>query len=200
MTIQRRAGRPDSQQYLSLREAAQLYGYTRDHLGLMIRRGKLQGVRLGNYYATMAAWMDEYIRNYSDADNPRSKAKFSNKFRSDILDKKPPQSAPFLPAAANAAKDRQKTETNQKPKNSGLEELQKHIDEVLAQVMPQMVSSPANKTPAPKLAVMPNAAPDFTKLPNALSNHEIIILPVRKMRDFERQIIISQAKQQKHTS
>lgn len=193
MTIQTGANRPDYQQYLSLREAAQLYGYTRDHLGLMIRRGKLQGVRLGNYYATTEAWVDGYIRNYSDADNPKARAKFSNKFRSGVLGKKQPPVIPLV-AARHIVKN-QKTAVKQESKISDLSELQKHIDEVLAQIAPQVAVAPTEKAPAIKLA---SAAPAIGAT-QARSKHEIIILPIRRMRDFERQIIISQAKQQKNT-
>ncbi len=194
MTIQTGAGGSDSKQYLSLREAAQLYGYTRDHLGLMIRRGRLEGVRLGTYYATTAAWMDEYIKNYSDADNPKAKTKFSNKFRSGILDKKPlPDAA--IPNIADVSKKSRESKEAGKQKTSGLEELQQHIDEVLAQMTPQIASASAEKLLAPPLASTAPAA----GLAQASGGHEIIILPVRKMHDFERQIIISQAKQQKKT-
>ena len=66
--------------YLSLKTAAGLYGYTRDHLGLMIRQGKLQGLRLGSYYVTTNNWMINSLKKYADMDHSHIKGKFSNKF------------------------------------------------------------------------------------------------------------------------
>ncbi len=43
--------------YVSLKTAAGLYSYSRDHLGLMIRQDKLKGVKLGSYYVTTNEWM-----------------------------------------------------------------------------------------------------------------------------------------------
>ena len=75
----------NSEKYLSLKTAAQLYGYTRDHLGLMIRQGKLQGIKLGSYYVTTNEWMVEYIKKYADPNHPVIKNKLSNKFLTDIF-------------------------------------------------------------------------------------------------------------------
>lgn len=65
--------------YLSLKAAGQLYGYTRDHLGLMIRLGKLNGIKLGSYYVTTNEWMNEYIRKFANPKHPTLKNKLSNK-------------------------------------------------------------------------------------------------------------------------
>lgn len=191
MTIQMEAKQSDSQQYLSLREAAQLYGYTRDHLGLMIRRGKLEGVRLGNYYATTISWMDEYIKNYSDSNNSKLKTKFSNKFRSSILDKKQFSDIPSTAVKRDVRNPKFIVKQESTPPNFG--ELQKYIDRVLDRIVPQAVSAPAQKLSTSPIVSMPSAA-DLTRMSG---DHEIIILPVRKMHDFERQIIISQVRQQK---
>lgn len=75
----------DSSKYLSLKTAAKLYGYTRDHLGLMIRKGKLGGVKLGSYYVTTNDWMTEFVKNFSDPNHPTSKNKMSNKLLTGIL-------------------------------------------------------------------------------------------------------------------
>ncbi len=66
--------------YLSLKTAAGLYGYTRDHLGLMIRQGKLKGIKLGSYYVTTNEWISDYLEKYADPGHPAIKSKFSNKF------------------------------------------------------------------------------------------------------------------------
>ena len=75
----------NSEKYLSLKTAAELYGYTRDHLGLMIRRGKLTGTKLGNYYVTTDNWMVEYLKKYADQNHPVIKNKLSNKFLTNIF-------------------------------------------------------------------------------------------------------------------
>lgn len=71
--------------YLSLKAAAELYGYTRDHLGLMIRRGKLNGIKLGSYYVVTNEWMIQYIKNFADPDHSTSKNKMSNRFLTEAL-------------------------------------------------------------------------------------------------------------------
>lgn len=72
--------------YLSLKAAAQLYGYTRDHLGLMIRQGKLNGRKLGNYYVVTNDSVLQYIKNFADPGHPASKNKMSNRFLAEALD------------------------------------------------------------------------------------------------------------------
>jgi|SRR3989344_932733 len=71
--------------YLSLKAAGQLYGYTRDHLGLMIRLRKLNGIKLGSYYVTTNEWMDEYVKKFANPNHPTLKNKLSNKFLSEAL-------------------------------------------------------------------------------------------------------------------
>ena len=78
----------DSNKYISLKAAGALYGYTRDHLGLMIRKEKLKGMKLGSYYVTTGEWMIDYIKNFSDYNHPISRNKLSNKFLADILSAK----------------------------------------------------------------------------------------------------------------
>src|SRR3990167_1269816 len=75
----------NSEKYLPLKTAAQLYGYTRDHLGLMIRQNKLKGIKLGSYYVTTNKWMTDYIKNFADPNHPASRGKLSNKFLTEIL-------------------------------------------------------------------------------------------------------------------
>ena len=74
--------------YLPLKTAAELYGYTRDHLGLMIRQNKLKGIKLGSYYVTTNEWMTNYIKNFADPGHPTSRSKLSNKFLTEILSSK----------------------------------------------------------------------------------------------------------------
>lgn len=70
----------DSNKYISLKTAAELYGYTRDHLGLMIRQRKLNGIKLGSYYVTTDEWMTGYIKDFAALNHPTLKNKLSNKF------------------------------------------------------------------------------------------------------------------------
>ena len=91
------------EKYLSLKTAAQLYGYTRDHLGLMIRRGKLTGTKLGNYYVTTDNWMVEYIKKYADQNHPANKNKLSNKFLADIFLAEKKSEAPTRVVSENKA-------------------------------------------------------------------------------------------------
>lgn len=78
----------NSNKYISLKTAAGLYGYTRDHLGLMIRQGKLNGKKLGSYYVTTGEWMLDYIKNFADPNHPASRNKLSNKFVAEIFSAK----------------------------------------------------------------------------------------------------------------
>ena len=82
-------GNSNSNKYISLKTAAGLYGYTRDHLGLMIRRGKLNGKKMGSYYVTTGEWVLDYIKNFADPDHPAFRNKLSNKFVSEIFSAKP---------------------------------------------------------------------------------------------------------------
>lgn len=71
--------------YLSLKAAGQLYGYTRDHLGLMIRLKKLNGIKIGSYYVTTGEWMNEYVKKFANLNHPILKSKFSNKLLSETF-------------------------------------------------------------------------------------------------------------------
>src|SRR3989344_5769337 len=81
-------GNSNSNKYISLKTAAGLYGYTRDHLGLMIRQGKLNGKKMGSYYITTNEWMLDYVKNFADPDHPAFRNKLSNKFVSEIFSAK----------------------------------------------------------------------------------------------------------------
>ena len=81
-------GDSNHNKYISLKTAAGLYGYTRDHLGLMVRRSKLKGIKLGSYYVTTNEWMTDFIKNFSYPDHPAAKNKLSNKLLTEILSEK----------------------------------------------------------------------------------------------------------------
>lgn len=85
----------NSNKYISLKTASELYGYTRDHLGLVIRQRKLKGIKLGSYYVTTGEWMADYVKNFADINHPTLKNKLSNKFLAGALSlKKEKEKAP----------------------------------------------------------------------------------------------------------
>lgn len=169
----------DFNKYLSLKNAARLYGYTRDHLGLMIRRGKLRGLKLGSYYVTTAEWMIEYIKKYADPVHPSNKSKLSNKFLSEALSvnvktftEKP--KTPLLNTTFSAPKL-----TNKLSQNVLQSEILKELSRFNA--------TSSEKKADPSLKSRNYSLSESGNLP-------YIILPMRKMNDFERNEILNCSK------
>ncbi|MFZ5559417.1 MAG: hypothetical protein ACOZAL_01325, partial [Patescibacteria group bacterium] len=52
-----------SEKYISLGEAAKVYGCTPRHLSLMARQGKLKAVRIGRSWFTTFKWLREYLES-----------------------------------------------------------------------------------------------------------------------------------------
>ena len=50
-----------SEKYISLGEAAKVYGCTQRHLSLVARQGKLKAVRIGRNWFTTFKWLKEYV-------------------------------------------------------------------------------------------------------------------------------------------
>ena len=50
----------NSEKYISLAEAARVYGCTQRHLSLIARQGKLKAVRIGRNWFTTFKWLREY--------------------------------------------------------------------------------------------------------------------------------------------
>ena len=50
-------------QYISLREAANLYEYSQEYLSLRARQGKLRARKIGKSWVTTKEWLREYIRH-----------------------------------------------------------------------------------------------------------------------------------------
>ena len=166
----------NSEKYLSLKTAAQLYGYTRDHLGLMIRQGKLQGIKLGSYYVTTNEWMVEYIKKYADPNHPVNKAKLSNKFLAEAI--KGRSSDKVIPGKKTipkilAGKDLEKNSKT---------DLQKKVLEELSHFG---VGVPNGSQKA-------DDAPEQSPIPSFPEN-SYVILPIRKMENFERDEILNRA-------
>ena len=168
--------------YISLKAAAELYGYTRDHLGLMIRRNKLKGIKLGSYYVTTSEWMADYIKNFADPGHPTVKNKLSNKFLTEIL-------ASSKSVMSVAAKKRgsiikepartlavERVEKNVVKERDAADDLGKRILEELKQYkLPVSADSEALKDDVSQ-AEMVNSS---------FSSSSYVILPIRKMEDIE---------------
>ena len=153
----------NSEKYLPLKTAAELYGYTRDHLGLMIRQNKLKGIKLGSYYVTTNKWMTDYIKNFADPNHPASRGKLSNKFLTKILSSKKSGS----PVKTVAPED---------------VSLKRKILEELTQYK----SLNDDKTLKADINQTKNIVSTF-------SNPPYVILPIRKMENIEREEIFKKA-------
>ncbi|MBM3150544.1 MAG: helix-turn-helix domain-containing protein [Chloroflexi bacterium] len=53
----------DKHQLISLAEAARRYGFNRDYLSELARRGRLKAQKIGNMWVTTSADVEEYIRS-----------------------------------------------------------------------------------------------------------------------------------------
>ncbi len=163
----------NSEKYLPLKTAAELYGYTRDHLGLMIRQNKLKGIKLGSYYVTTSEWMTDYIKNFADPGHPISRSKLSNKFLTEILSSK--NSASLAVNTKNIIKKPVKTIA----KDTGLK--RKILEELT-----QYQSLIDNK----ELKVDINQT---ERMVSTFSNVPYVILPIRKMKNIEREEVLKKA-------
>ena len=164
----------NSEKYLPLKTAAQLYGYTRDHLGLMIRQNKLKGIKLGSYYVTTNGWMTDYIKNFADPGHPTSRGKLSNKFLTEVLSSKKD-----LSLAVNTKNTIKKPAKTIAPENVGLE--RKILEE-----LEQYKSLTDGKAPKADINQTESIVSTF-------SNAPYVILPIRKMENAEREEIFKKA-------
>lgn len=161
----------NSEKYLPLKTAAELYGYTRDHLGLMIRQNKLKGIKLGNYYVTTNEWMADYIKNFADSGHPISRSKLSNKFLTEILSSK--KNPSFAANTKNSIRRPAKTVALE---DSGLE--RKILEELT--LYKSLADGKALKA-------------DVNQTKNIVStfpNAPYVILPIRKMKNTEREEVL----------
>ena len=160
--------------YIPLKTAAELYGYTRDHLGLMIRQNKLKGIKLGSYYVTTNGWMTDYIKNFADPGHPTSRGKLSNKFLTDVLSSKKD-----LSLAVNTKNTIKKPAKTIAPENVGLE--RKILEE-----LEQYKSLTDGKAPKADINQTESIVSTFSNVP-------YVILPIRKMENAEREEIFKKA-------
>jgi len=60
-TDERSSEQPSLDELISLREASELSGLSAGHLRLLVRRGRLWGVKLGRNWVTTAQAVKEYL-------------------------------------------------------------------------------------------------------------------------------------------
>lgn len=163
--------------YLSLKTAAGLYGYTRDHLGLMIRQGKLRGIKLGSYYVTTSDWVTDYLKNYADPGHPAAAGKFSNKFLAQAFAVKENKKNVFPSAKTKKVKDKiLKLDVPNKLENNFFSKIQKEL-------LPSIEELSAARDKPEVLLPTPNER-------HADIGNSYIILPIRIMEESERNSII----------
>lgn len=170
--------------YLSLKAAAQLYGYTRDHLGLMIRQGRLNGVKLGSYYVVTNDSMLQYVKNFADPLHPASKNKMSNRFLSEAL---------------NFNKEIKNADTSGIPKQFAAKKRHKKEPESnLEKELREDLSLLSSLGKYPKEIKKENYIGLAKKIDNTENleskldvEHPYIILPIRKMNAGERDDVLN---------
>ncbi len=166
----------DENKYLSLKNASQIYGYTRDHLGLMIRQGKLNGVKLGSYYVTTNEWMVSYLKRYANPGHPAVKNKLSNKFSTQAFAAKE--------NTASVSNDIKKAPSTTSP--PGIQN--KSENNFFSEIQKDILSSLKELSAAKKETN--EVLPAVFKKNYTISDNSYIILPVRKMGESEREKII----------
>jgi len=173
----------NSEKYLSLKTAAQLYGYTRDHLGLMIRQNKLKGIRIGSYYVTTNGWMTDFIKNFADPGRSASKGKLSNKFLTEILSSK----KDLLPvvSAKNTIRKPAKTVAPENAQNDAVKEYSAHngLKRKILEELTQYKSLTDDKALKADINQEESIVSTFSNVP-------YVILPIRKMENIEREEIL----------
>ena len=176
---------PNSNKYISLKAAGALYGYTRDHLGLMIRKGKLKGAMLGSYYVTTNDWVVDYIRNFSDPNHPMSRNKLSNKFLADVLSAK--KNALLTENNRNNLARTVIAGDSKNTQNNIAEELviNNDLGEKILKELNQYATMSDEKMPRNNISQPENII-------STLSDAQYAILPIRKMEDEEREDILDE--------
>ena len=56
----------NNSEFLPLKKAAEIFGYTEHHFGLLCRQGKLKNKRVGKKWFTTKEWVDEYFENFKN--------------------------------------------------------------------------------------------------------------------------------------
>ncbi|HOZ16420.1 MAG TPA: helix-turn-helix domain-containing protein, partial [Candidatus Portnoybacteria bacterium] len=58
------------EEYISLQQAAEIYGCTQKNMALMARRGKIKAMKIGNHWVTTKKWLDDYADSVKDVGRP----------------------------------------------------------------------------------------------------------------------------------
>lgn len=167
----------EANKYLSLKAVAQLYGYTRDHLGLMIRQNKLEGIKIGSYYVTTNEWMTEYIKKYADLNHPKTKSKLSNRFLSEVL----LSDGKTIP---NNLSSRIIKDALPKPTNSPIKKLNKDVQSDLQNDLQKEILDTLS-------SLQKTTNVETEKKPTSLFfEPPYLILPIRKMEENEKERVL----------
>lgn len=164
--------------YLSLKTASQLYGYTRDHLGLMIRQNKLKGQKLGSYYVTTKEWMIEYINNFADPNHPKLKNKLSNKFLIEAIESRE-KTTPILSSNNNG----------RLAKSPVPDKLAKDLQKELINLV--SISQDTNDQKTSNQKILENNEISAKNSNFRAEESPYVILPIRKMEEIERNRILN---------
>jgi hypothetical protein len=65
--------RIENERYISLSEAAKIYGCTQKHMNLIARHGKLKAKKIGRNWMTTFQWLEEYTKNINLANGNNGK-------------------------------------------------------------------------------------------------------------------------------
>ena len=184
--------------YLSLKTAAGLYGYTRDHLGLMIRQGKLKGIKLGSYYVTTNEWLTDYLKKYADPGHPAIASKFSNKFLTQTFASRSLAETSLARRSLGVAGAKEgggaqpslklrPASKETKSKTPQVSVSNKFGDDFFSEIQKELLSSLQELSAARRET---GALPASPARRYAISGNPYIILPIRKMEESERESIL----------
>lgn len=88
---------PDSENYISLRQATKLCDHSQDYLNLLVRKGRLRAVKMGRNWVTTKEWLQNYL--------DRVEGKKSKKVKSVIFYKHEILASEILTPAPEAVAD-----------------------------------------------------------------------------------------------
>ena len=60
----------DKKEYITLKEAAEIFHYSQDYLSLRARQGKLNAVKFGKIWMTKKKWLEDYISKLRKKTSP----------------------------------------------------------------------------------------------------------------------------------
>ena len=66
----------ENQKYITLQEAAEIYGCTQKHMNLLARQGRLKAKKFGHNWVTTLVWLDEYKNNFDNFNTNNNSKKY----------------------------------------------------------------------------------------------------------------------------